>query len=73
MGGEAGLLAETPGLEGQGFETWRWLTAKYAPTGGQFEIDSLISLLNPKAAKDMAPWGNCKVRARLLAVREEER
>jgi len=54
LGGEAGLLAETPGLEGQGFETWRRLTAKYAPTGGQFEIDSLISLLNPKAATDMA-------------------
>ncbi len=54
LGGEAGLLAETPGLEGQGFETWRRLTAKYAPTGGQFEIDSPISLLNPKAAKDMA-------------------
>ena len=54
LGGEAGLLAETPGLEGQGFETWRRLTAKYASTGGQFEIDSLISLLNPKAAKDMA-------------------
>ena len=54
LGGEAGLLSETPGLEGQGFEVWRRLTAKYAPTGGQFEIDSLISLLNPKAAKDMA-------------------
>ena len=54
LGGEAGLLAETPGLEGQGFEVWRRLSQKYAPTGGQFEIDSLISLLNPKPAKDLA-------------------
>ena len=54
LGGEAGLIAETVGLEGQGFEVWRRLVAKYAPTGGQFEIDTLIHLLNPKAAKDLA-------------------
>ena len=53
LGGEAGLLAETVGLEGQGFEVWRRLSAKYAPTGGQFEIDTLIQLLNPKPAKDL--------------------
>ena len=47
------MIAETAGLEGQGFEVWRKLTAKYAPTGGQFEIDTLIQLLNPKAAKDL--------------------
>ena len=54
LGGEAGLLAETPGLQGQGFEVWRRLSQKYAPTAGQYEIDSLISLLNPKPAKDLS-------------------
>ena len=50
MGGEAGLLAETVGLEGRGFEVCRRLYAKYAPTTrGQFEIDTLI---HPKPAKD---------------------
>ena len=54
LGGEAGLIAETVGLEGQGFEVWRRLSAKYAPTGGQFESNTLIQLFNPKAAKDLS-------------------
>ena len=54
LGGEAGLLAETPGLEGQGFEVWRRLSQKYAPTVGQFEIDSLVLHLNSKPATDLA-------------------
>ena len=33
LGGEAVMLAETPGLEGQGFETWRQLVAKFSPMG----------------------------------------
>ena len=52
LGGEAGLLVETLGREGQGFEVWRRLSAKYGPTDGQFGIDSLISLPIPKPAND---------------------
>ena len=55
LGGVAGLLAETVGLEGQGFEVWRRLSAKYAPTGGQFEIDTLIQLLNPNQPRTSLP------------------
>ena len=31
LGGEAVMLAGTPGLEGRGFEAWRQLVAKFAP------------------------------------------
>ena len=53
LGREAGLMADIPGLQGQGFEVWRMLTEKHAPTGGQCEIDSLIPPLTPEPAQDM--------------------
>ena len=53
LGGEAVMLAETPGLEGRGFETWRQLVAKFAPSGGSYEMDMLSAILSPPQAKDL--------------------
>ena len=47
------MLAETPGLEGRGFETWRQLVAKFAPSGGSYEMDMLSAILSPPQAKDL--------------------
>ena len=57
LGGEAVLVPELPGLEGQGFECWRRLTAKYSPNGGQHEIDAMMALMAPKPARDLAGLG----------------
>ena len=57
LGGEAVLVPELPGLEGQGFECWRRLTVKYSPNGGQHEIDAMMALMAPKPARDLAGLG----------------
>ena len=39
-------------FEGMGFEAWRQLSRRYSPSGGQFELDMMGTLMNPrKAAK----------------------
>ena len=53
LGGEAVMLAETPGLEGKGFETWRQLVAKFSPMGGSYEMDMLSAIMSPPQAKDL--------------------
>ena len=62
LGGEAVLIPELPGLEGQGFECWRRLCAKYSPNGGQHEMDALMALMAPKAARDLAGLGGAIAR-----------
>ena len=50
--GEAQGLIDTPTLEARGFESWRLLTARYSPCGGQYELDNMLSLLTRKPVKD---------------------
>ena len=50
----AQLLVDTPVLEGRGFEAWRILTARFSPSGGQYELDAMLALLERKPAKDTA-------------------
>lgn len=50
----AQVLVDTPALEGKGFEAWRLLTKRIAPTGGQYELDAMIALINRKPGKDTA-------------------
>ena len=51
-GDEAQGLIDTPLLEARGFESWRLLTARYSPCGGQYELDNMLSLLTRKPVKD---------------------
>ena len=51
------MLAETPGLEGKGFETWRQLVAKFSPMGGSYEMDMLAATMAPPQAKDLMTLG----------------
>ena len=47
------MIVETPGLEGRGFEAWRQLVAKFAPSGGSYEMDMLAAILSPPQVKDL--------------------
>ena len=41
-------------FEGYGFEAWRQLSRRYSPSGGQFELDMMGALMNPKKASTIA-------------------
>ena len=40
-------------LEGRGFEAWRLLVQQYSPTGGAYELDSMMALLTQTACKSL--------------------
>ena len=46
-------LIDTPQLEGRGFEAWRLLVQQYAPTGGAYELDSMIALMTLHQCKSL--------------------
>ena len=48
------LLVDTRELRGKGFEAWRRLKKRYAPTGGAYDLDALASLTDVSACKDLA-------------------
>ena len=48
------VLIDTPVLRGRGFEAWRQLKNRYAPTGGAFDLDALMSLMKVSPCKDLA-------------------
>ena len=48
------LLVDTKELRGRGFEAWRRLKKRYAPTGGAYDLDALASLTDVSACKDLA-------------------
>ena len=49
---EAQVLIDIPGMSGRGFEAWRLLTQRYSPTGGQYELDAMLALVQRKPARD---------------------
>ena len=53
-GDGAPLLVDIPEVRGRGFEAWRRLKARYAPSGGAFDLDALISLTKVTPCKDLA-------------------
>ena len=40
--------------DGLGFEAWRQLARRFSPSGGQYELDMMNSLMNPKKASKLA-------------------
>ena len=53
LGGHAAITADTPGLEGRGFEVWRQLHVQYSPQGATYETDMLQSLMSQAPTRDM--------------------
>ena len=51
--GPALLLIEKPGLENSGFEAWRILVQQYAPSGGAYELDSMMALMTISQCKSL--------------------
>ena len=49
---DAHMLVEQ--YEGMGFEAWRQLSKRYSPSGGQFELDMMGALMNPRKASKIA-------------------
>ena len=49
---DAHMLVEQ--YEGQGFEAWRQLYLRYSPSGGQYELDMMSALMNPRKAKHIS-------------------
>ena len=47
------LLIDKPELENRGFESWRLLCQQYAPTGGAYELDSMIALMTLHQCKSL--------------------
>ena len=47
------LLVDKPALEGRGFEAWRLLVQQYAPTGGAYELDSMMALMTVHQCKSL--------------------
>ena len=47
-------LIEAPQLEGRGFESWRLLVAQYSPTGGAYELDSMMALMTVHQCKSLS-------------------
>ena len=47
------LLIDKPELEGRGFEAWRLLCQQYAPSGGAYELDSMIALMTLHQCKSL--------------------
>ena len=47
------LLVDKPELEGRGFESWRLLVQQYAPSGGAYELDSMIALMTLHQCKSL--------------------
>ena len=45
---------DTPALETRGFEAWRLLVKRYAPSGGQYELDAMMALMSLTAVRDVA-------------------
>ena len=41
-------------FDGCGFEAWRQLSRRYSPSGGQFELDMMSSLMNPRKASKIS-------------------
>ena len=39
-------------MSARGFEAWRLLTQRYSPTGGQYELDAMLALVQRKPARD---------------------
>ena len=54
LGEDAQILVETPDLECRGFEAWRLLVKRYNPSGGQYELDAMMALMNLTAVKDIS-------------------
>ena len=40
--------------DGLGFEAWRQLSRRFSPSGGQYELDMMNSLMNPKKATKLS-------------------
>lgn len=55
--GKAALIIDGHELEGRGFEVWRQLKVKYAPSGGLYEAQVTMNLIMPKKAKDLKSLG----------------
>ena len=51
---DAQILVDTPALETRGFEAWRLLVKRYAPSGGQYELDAMMALMSLTAVRDVA-------------------
>ena len=47
------LLIDKPQLEARGFESWRLLVQQYAPSGGAYELDSMIALMTLHQCKSL--------------------
>lgn len=45
---------DRPELEGRGFEAWRPLVAQYAPTGGAYELDSMMAFMIVHQCKSLS-------------------
>ena len=50
--GDALVIVEH--YDGLGFEAWRQLARRFAPSGGQYELDMMNQLMNPKKAARLA-------------------
>ena len=46
--GDALVIVEH--YDGQGFESWRQLSRRFSPSGGQYELDMMSRLMSPKKA-----------------------
>ena len=53
LGESALMLVDKPALEGRGFEAWRILVQTYAPSGGAYELDSMIALMTLHQCKSL--------------------
>ena len=53
--GDALVIVEH--YDGLGFEAWRQLARRFAPSGGQYELDMMNQLTNPKKAALGRPAG----------------
>ena len=50
---QALLLIDKPILEGRGFESWRLLVQQYSPSGGAYELDSMMALMTVNQCKTL--------------------
>ena len=48
------LLIDHAELEGRGFEPWRLLVPRFNPSGGAYELDSMMALMAMQPVKDLA-------------------
>ena len=69
---DAQILVGTPALETRGFEAWQLLVKRYAPSGGQYELDAMMALMSLTYVKDVSALpGAISNSERVLALYEK--